>query len=207
MHITVNGVKLFVDIEGAGLATDGMMHAGEADACAVARRTWFRSYGIQAALLATDGHLPDRLRRSSRQRPERGRRHLDLEPGAMGRRRQNALRYARHRETCRLWRIVRRLRRPIIRDATPRPSFQARPGDDGCPNELSDGFRGLRAARRQGSARGGGSLLDDADAGAACALHRALPSALQRARNGRSGLQEALNREDARVDALQWTSE
>src|SRR6266404_751423 len=95
MHVSVNGVRLFFDVEGAKFVPDGpamrekpvllMLHGGPG----------FDHSNYRPAYSAL-ADIPDRLSRPSRQRPQRGRSAGGLESGAMGRRRARVLRGAGH---------------------------------------------------------------------------------------------------------------
>ena len=85
MHVSVNGVRLFFDVEGSKFVPDGpvmrekptllMLHGGPGADHSIYR----------PAYSALGRYCPDHLSRPPWQRPQRGRPARELEPGAMGR--------------------------------------------------------------------------------------------------------------------------
>ena len=165
MHVSVNGVRLFFDVEGAKFVPDGPVDAGKADPADASWRPRLRPFDLPAGLLRLGRYRPDRLSRPSRQRPQRGRPAGGLESGAMGRRRARVLRRARHRRSDRARRLVRRHGRAGLRHAPSGPPFQADPDQHRSRRRLlSRAARGaVRALRRPGSRRAGAPRFLDAD--------------------------------------------
>ena len=161
MHVSVNGVRLFFDVEGAKLVPDGPVDAGKADVADAAWRPRLRPFDLPAGLFGFGRYRPDHLSRPSRQWPQRGRPAGGLESGAMGRRRARVLRRARHRRSDRAGRLVRRHGRAGLCHAPSGPSFQADPDQHRSRRRLLSGAAGgaVRALRRAGSRRAGAAAL------------------------------------------------
>ena len=121
MHVSVNGVRLFFDVEGTKLVPDGPVMREKPTLLMLHGGPGFDHSIYRPAYSAFGRHRPDRLSRPSRQRPQRGRPARELESGAMGRRRARVLRGARHRRSDRARRLVRRHGRDGLRRRATRP--------------------------------------------------------------------------------------
>ena len=108
MHVSVNGVRLFFDVEGAKLVPDGpvmrekpvllMLHGGPGSDHSIYRPAY-----SALADIAQIVYLDHRGNGRSEDGPQG-----ELESGAVGRRRARVLRRARHRRPDRARRVVRR---------------------------------------------------------------------------------------------------
>src|SRR5260370_12938559 len=107
MHVSVNGVRLFFDVEGAKLVPDGpvmrekptllMLHGGPGSDHSIYRPAY-----SALADVAQIVYLDHRGNRRSKDGPRK------LESGAVGRRPARILRRRRDRRSYRPWRLVRR---------------------------------------------------------------------------------------------------
>ena len=157
MHVLVNGVRLFFDVEGASLVARRPRHAGKADLADAAWRPRRRPFDLQTRLLRLGGRRPDRLPRPSRQWPQRGRPQGGMDAGAMGRRCARVLRRLRDCQSDRAGRVVRRHGRAGLRHAPSGASFKTDPDQHRGRGRLASGAaRGaVRTLRRPGSGRAG----------------------------------------------------
>ena len=127
MHVSVNGVRLFFDVEGAKFVPDGpvmrekpvllMLHGGPG-----ADHSIYRPAYSALADIAQIVYLDHRGNGRSEDGPRGG-----LESGAVGRRRARVLRGARHRRSDRAGRLVRRHGRAGLRHAPPGPPVETDP--------------------------------------------------------------------------------
>ena len=161
MHVSVNGVRLFFDVEGAKFVPDGpvmrekpvllMLHGGPG-----ADHSIYRPAYSALADIAQIVYLDHRGNGRSEDGPQRG-----LESRAMGRRRARLLRRARHRRSDRARRVVRRHGRTGLRHAAPGSPFKADPDQHRSPRRvIPRSARGtVRALWRPGSRRAGAPPL------------------------------------------------
>ncbi len=84
MHVSVNGVRLFFDVEGGEARPRRPHDAATADPDPAAWRPRFRPLDLPAGLFGAGRCRPDHLSRSSRQWPQRRRPARRLEPGRNG---------------------------------------------------------------------------------------------------------------------------
>ena len=144
MYVTVNGARLYFDVEGAGLVPDGPRMREKPTLLLLHGGPGFDHTTYKPAFSSTRRHRAGGLSRSSRQRPQQ-RRSRYMDARAVGRRRKRLLRCTRHREADRLWRVVRRIRCAILRDASSRPSRQADPRQHCGAHGIRDSIRRVRA--------------------------------------------------------------
>ena len=207
MHVLVNGVRLFFDVEGAKLVPDGPAYAREADTHAPPWRARLRPHDLQAGLLSLGRHRAGDLSRPSRQWAERRGSEGKLDAGAVGRRRARVLRRAGHREADRARRVVRRHGGDGLRDAASFASRQADPDQHRGEGRLaisksawncSSGSAGQRSARWRGAASSKTKGTPD-EAAVAAWRRLAMPHYTRTPRGA-----DALERGIVRQDVLHW---
>ena len=207
MHVLVNGVRLFFDVEGAKLVPDGpvmrerptllLLHGGPGF-----DHTIYKPAYSALADIAQVIYLDHRGNGRSDARSEG-----ELDAGAMGRRRPRLLRRARHRKADRARRVVRRHGGDGVCDAASVASRQADPDHHRGEGRVVSrkARRVVRALRRARGRRAGAAALlrgrrVQPDEAAVAAWRRlAMPHYTRTPRDA-----DAMRRAIIRPDVLQW---
>ncbi len=181
MFVQVNGVRLYFDVEGAGLVPDGaalrekptlvLLHGGPGFDHALFKPA-FSGLADIAQVIYYDHRGNGRSGGDDQE-------HLDARP--VGRRREGPVRCARHRTADRVGAFVRRLRGAGLRDPPSGASRQADPRQHGGARRFRADVRGVRAHRRAEGARSRARLLAHPDGREPREIPRNMLPALSRA--------------------------